>query len=97
MLLKIERVLDGQCLTLLVSGRLSSEHVEQLKTQMQGSSQRIILDLDEVNLVDRDMVCFLGECEANGVQINHCSRYIRDWIDRERKCLQATGSVGEGA
>jgi len=61
--------------------------VEQLKTQMEGSSQTIILDLDEVKLVDRDMVCFLGECEADGVRIKRCSRYIRDWIDRERQTL----------
>jgi hypothetical protein len=85
MVLKIERVSDGQSITLHLSGRLRSEHVEQLKTQMAGSSQKIILDLDEVKLVDRDMVCFLGECEANGVLINRCSRYIRDWIDRERR------------
>jgi len=97
MVLKIERVSDGRHLTLHLSGRLSCEQVEQLKTQMEGSSQRIILDLDEVNLVDRDVVCFLAECEANGVRINRCSRYIRDWIDRERKSLPATGSVGEGA
>ena len=87
MVLKIERISDGNSITLLLSGRLRSEHVEQLKTQMEGSSQTIILDLDEVKLVDRDMVCFLGECEANGVRINRCSRYIRDWIDRERQTL----------
>jgi len=85
MVLKIERVSDGNSITLLLSGRLRSEHVEQLKTQMEGSVQTTILDLDEVKLVDRDMVCFLGECEANGVVISRCSRYIRDWIDRERR------------
>jgi len=87
MVLKIDRVSDGHSVTLLLSGWLRSEHVEQLKTQMEGSPRTIILDLDEVKLVDRDMVCFLGECEANGVVINRCSRYIRDWIDRERGSL----------
>jgi len=85
MVLKIDRVSDGQSITLHLSGRLRFEHVEQLKTQMEGSTQRIILDLDEVKLIDRDVVCFLSECEANGVVISRCSRYIRDWIDRERE------------
>ena len=87
MVLRIERVCDDHSVTLHLSGRLRSEHIEQLKTQMEGSSKTIILDLDEVKLVDRDMVCFLGLCEANGVRIRRCARYIRDWIDRERKTL----------
>jgi len=37
-----------------------------------------------VKLVDRDAVRFLGLCEANGVELNQCSPYIRDWINRER-------------
>ena len=85
MVLKIDRVSDGQSITLRLSGRLRSEHVEQLKAQMEGDAQAIILDLDEVKLVDRDMVCFLGDCEAHGVRIRRCSRFIRDWIDQERK------------
>lgn len=84
MVLKIERVSDGQSITLLLSGRLRSEHIEQLKTQMEGSSQKVVLDLDEVKLVDRDVVRFLALCETKGVELNQCSPYIRDWIDRER-------------
>ena len=88
MVLKIDTVSDGESTTLHLSGRLQSDHVEQLKAQIEASSQRVILDLDEVKLVDREVVCFLGVCEANGVQINQCSRYIRDWIDREKACFR---------
>jgi hypothetical protein len=84
MVLRIERVLEGPFMTLRLSGRLQSEHVVQLKAQIEGSTQRVILDLDEVKLVDRDVVRFLGLCEANGVELSQCSPYIRDWIDRER-------------
>jgi hypothetical protein len=84
MVLRIEKVSDGPLMILRLSGRLQSEHVDQLRAQIEGSTQRVILNLEEVKLVDRDVVRFLGLCEANGVGLNHCSPYIRDWIDREK-------------
>ena len=84
MVLRIESVSDGRIVVLRLSGRLQAEQVEQLKEQIEKSTMRVILDLSEVKLVDRDAVRFLGTCETNGVQLNQCSPYIRDWIDRER-------------
>jgi anti-anti-sigma regulatory factor len=84
MALRIEKVSAGPVVILRLSGRLQSEHVDQLKAQLEGSTQRIILDLEEVKLVDREVVRFLALCEANGVELKQCSPYIRDWIDRER-------------
>ena len=84
MVMRIERVSDGHLTILRLSGRLQSEHVEQLKAQIEGSSYRVVLDLEEVRLVDQDAVCFLATCEANGIELCQCSPYIRDWIARER-------------
>ena len=84
MTLRIEKVSDGRLVILRLSGRLQSEHVEQVKAQMEGITQRIVVDMEEVKLVDRDVVCFLADCESKGVEISQCSPYIRDWIDRER-------------
>jgi anti-anti-sigma regulatory factor len=84
MVLRIEKVSDGPLMILRLSGRLQSEHVDQLRAQIEGSKQRVMLDLEEVKLVDRDVVRFLGLCEANGAELSQCSAYIRDWIDRER-------------
>lgn len=84
MVLRIESVSDGRIVVLRLSGRLQAEQVEQLREQIEKSRMRVILDLSEVKLVDRDAVRFLGTCEANGVQLSQCSPYIRDWIDRER-------------
>ena len=84
MVLRIETVSDRQLTILRLSGRLQSEHVEQLKAQIEGSTGRVVLDLEEVKLVDRDTVCFLADCEANGIELSQCSPYIRDWIARER-------------
>ena len=84
MVLRIERVSDGQLMVLKLSGRLQSEHVEQLKEQIEGRTERVILDMGEVKLVDREVVRFLGVCEARGIELSQCSPYIREWIDRER-------------
>jgi len=47
------------------------------------SGRRIVLDLKQLTLVDRDAVIFLAKCEAD-VQIKNCPPYIREWIRRER-------------
>jgi len=84
MVLRIERASRGRLIVLRLSGRIQSEHVEELKAQMEGYAQKIVLDLADVKLVDRDAVCFLADCEAHGVELEQCSPYIRDWIARER-------------
>ena len=84
MVLRIETVSTGQLIILRLSGRLQSQHVDQLKAQLRACTHKVILDLDEVKLVDRDIVCFLGKCEKNGVELSHCPLYIREWIDREK-------------
>ena len=84
MVLRIEKVSDEKVLILRLSGRLQSEHVDQLKAQIEEDSRKITLDLGEVKLVDRDVVSFLGDCEAQGHQLSQCPPYIREWIDRER-------------
>ena len=83
MVMRIERVARGELTILRLSGRLQSEHLEQLKAQIEGSTQRVVLDLEEVKLVDRDAVCFLPACEMKGIELRQCSPYIRDWIERE--------------
>ena len=82
MVLKIDRSSDGRCLVLRLSGRIQSEHLEELKTEMEGSPM-VLLDLEDVKLVDRDVVRFLGVCEAKGAELRHCSPYIREWILKE--------------
>jgi hypothetical protein len=89
MVLRIERVSRRLFTILRLSGRLQSEHLEELKAQIETSMQQVVLDLEGVNLVDQDSVCFLAACEANGVEVSHCSPYIRDWISREKTTRSA--------
>ena len=50
----------------------------------QERGSKIVLDLEEVDLVDVQIVRFLGACEAQGITLLNCSPYIRDWIGKER-------------
>ena len=83
--MKIERASSGGETTIRLIGRFQSEHIEDLKRQLQGNGPLWVLDLEEVTLVDVEVVGFLRACEAEGVEILHCSPYIREWMLREGK------------
>jgi hypothetical protein len=85
MTLRIERVSDGGKTTLRVSGRIGLEHLVELRAQVEGLGAGTVLDLEHLTLVDVEGVRFLSECEAQGIELLHCSPYIREWISRERK------------
>jgi hypothetical protein len=84
MTLKIEKDFDGRKIVIRLSGRLRSEHLDELKTQMDGDPSLIALDLDGVTLVDVEAVRFLNTCEKSGTELLHCWPYIREWIIREK-------------
>ena len=51
MSLKLVRESDGKRITLRLSCRIQSANVEELREQMKGDAERIVLDLEEVTLV----------------------------------------------
>ncbi len=75
---------DGKTMIRLI-GHFQSEHIGELKKQLQHDGPQFILDLKEVTVVDVEVVRFLIECKADGVKIVHCSPFIRKWMARERK------------
>ncbi len=44
----------------------------------------IVLDLKDVSLVSRDVMGFLAGCEADGVKLENCTPYLREWMEREK-------------
>jgi hypothetical protein len=84
MTLKIERYSEGPSTKIRLIGRMQAEHLAELEQQIRGSGSKIALDLEEVNLVDVQVVRFLGACEAQGITLLNCPPYIRDWIHKER-------------
>jgi len=83
MTLRIHKTSDDHKLTVRLSGRLVASHQRALSEQIESSTGRIVLDLEEVTLVDLDMVQFLARCEEGGMELLHCPPYIREWISRE--------------
>jgi ABC-type transporter Mla MlaB component len=81
---RIERVSAQGRTILRLSGRIQSEYLAELKTQIEGSEPHSALDLEEVTLVDVGVVRFLLVCEESGIELLHCSPYIRQWMVRER-------------
>jgi hypothetical protein len=83
--LKIEKDSQGGKTTIRLIGHFQSEHVGELKKQLQDNGPQLVLDLKEVMVVDVDVIRFLGACKADGVKIVRCSPYIRKWMAQERK------------
>jgi hypothetical protein len=82
---RIEKDSQGGITTIRLMGHFQSEHVRELKKQLQHDGPRFVLDLTELTLVDVDVARFLGICEAGGVEIINCCPYIREWMKQERK------------
>ena len=83
-MLRITRAANGEVVFRL-SGRMDAEGVGELERlfKAEANGRRIVLDLKDLNLVDREAVIFLAKREAD-VQIKNCPPYIREWIRRER-------------
>ena len=92
MTLKIQKTEDGDHVVLNLSGRMHREHVAELLRVfgLEVLEQKVILDLTEISLVDRDAVMFLARCEEDGTRLRNCPRYIREWIMRLRDGLASS-------
>ncbi len=84
MVFKIEKVSDEPNIVLRLSGRIESEDVQELKTQIDGGTHGIVLDLEQVRLINLDVVDFLMVCETSGIELRHCPPYVRKWILSEK-------------
>src|SRR5258708_27671220 len=82
---RIDRLDAGNGLiVLLISGRLSGEHVHTLGNALRQESGALAIDLKYVSLVDGDAVQLLALAEFNGTDLRNCPKYIREWVNRER-------------
>jgi hypothetical protein len=84
MTLRIERILGKRRTRIRLSGAFRSEHIDQVKAEVERGGSQVALDLEEVDLVDVEGVRFLNACEAEGILVLNCSPYIREWMLRER-------------
>ena len=87
MTLKIDKTLGEHSTIIKLMGRIRAEHLDELKSQIAGGEPKIVLELGEVSLVDAEVVRFLSACESEGIHLEHCSAYIREWIVREQESV----------
>jgi hypothetical protein len=80
---RIDRVSTGQGLVLHISGRITREDLDVLRTALNDSSV-VAVELTELALIERDALKLLAVYEANGIELRHCPAYIREWIRSER-------------
>jgi hypothetical protein len=84
MTLRIERSARQGSTVLTLSGRMEAAHVLGLKELFDRDYRNITLDLRDLRLADRDAVRFLMGCEADGMKLENCPAYVREWMNREK-------------
>ena len=84
MTFRIERSARDGFTVLTLSGRMEAEQVKELRELFDSDYGNIILDLRDLRLADREAVKFLRRCEADGMKLDKCPAYVREWMDREK-------------
>ena len=82
--MRIERSTRQRFTVFTLSGRMEAAQVLELKELFDRDYRNIILDLRDLRLADRNAVRFLRGCEADGMKLENCPAYIREWMDREK-------------
>ena len=69
----------------ILSGQIETQALAELRRlfERQSAYCDIILDLKDVSLAGREGILFLARCEADGVTLENCTPYIREWMERE--------------
>src|ERR1700686_5461420 len=82
----IETAARGGFKVFVLSGRIEKQTIDAFRRlfELKSDYRDIVLDLKDVVVVDRDVMRFLMRCEADGVKLENCTPYIREWMERER-------------
>jgi hypothetical protein len=86
MTIRIGKGVSGNTVIYLV-GRIQGNELERLSEAMAEAGRNFSIDMSEVTIVDADVVRFLRDRETEGIVLLHCSRYVREWISRERETM----------
>lgn len=84
MTLWIDTRRNGRRVVFRLIGRIRGENLRDVEHQITGTCRQVVLDLEQVTLVDVDVVRFLSDTEAAGIELRNCPRFIRAWIETER-------------
>jgi anti-anti-sigma regulatory factor len=78
MTLKIQRSDERDLVVFTLAGRIRADRIPELQALLNSKlpDHKLVLDLSEVKLVDRDAVRFLAQSEAEGVTLRNCFAFI---------------------
>jgi hypothetical protein len=83
---RIETAARGRLTVFILSGRFEKQAIAELRRLFEDQTdlRDIVFDLKGVSVIDREVMRFFVRCEANGVQLENCTPYIREWMEREK-------------
>ena len=88
MAFRIETAARGRLSIFILSGHIETQAMAELKRlfELYTDCRDIVVDLRDVSMVDREVMRFLMRCESDGMTLENCTPYIREWMTREKDC-----------
>jgi hypothetical protein len=88
MAFRIETAARGRLSIFILSGHIETQAMAELKRlfELQTDCRDVVVDLRDVSMVDREVMRFFMRCESDGVTLENCTPYIREWMKREKDC-----------
>jgi hypothetical protein len=84
-MLRIRRSTNDRVVFAL-SGRMAEDDLAELQTliRCEASHGQVVLDLKDLTLVSGEAINFLVRCESDGITLENCPAYVREWMTRQR-------------
>lgn len=84
-MLRIRRSTNDRVVFAL-SGRMAEDDLAELQALIgcEASRGQVVLDLKDLTLVGADAINFLVRCESDGITLENCPAYVREWMTRQR-------------
>jgi hypothetical protein len=86
MAFRIETAARGRFTVFILSGRIEKTAIVELRRlfECQTDYRDFVLDLKDVSVIEREVMRFFVRCETDGVKLENCASYIREWMEREK-------------
>ena len=84
-MLRIRRSTNDRVVFAL-SGRMAEDDLAELQALIgcEASRSQVVLDLKDLTLVCGEAINFLVRCESDGIALENCPAYVREWMTRQR-------------
>ena len=80
---KIVRLIDRHgFVQLFINGHPQQARMSMIEEFIAQETDPVILDLEKVTLVDREMVRFFAAFDAMSIQLRNCPDFIREWMSK---------------